>query len=162
MKAELITTKPIDIEIKGITLLSIEEYEAYKEHIKSVNYWWWLRSPGYDSFLAAIVNSDSSVYNFGYSVDYDRDAVRPALIFSRDSSNLNIGDILIIAGYEWTVISDNLIHCNDSIGKCPFRKYWKAPDANIYEASDVKKFVEKWATEKGILGKASIRNEQND
>lgn len=41
--------------------------------------WWWLRSPGSNSGLAADVYIDGSVYNFGDYVNYDYVAVRPAL-----------------------------------------------------------------------------------
>lgn len=41
--------------------------------------WWWLRSPGEDSFIAANVDIDGSVYTLGLSVFDDDVAVRPAL-----------------------------------------------------------------------------------
>jgi len=50
---------------------------AYKA--SNGNCWWWLRSPGYYSNDAAIVNTDGSVSDRGLYVSYDRDAVRPAL-----------------------------------------------------------------------------------
>lgn len=43
------------------------------------NCWWWLRSPGLDSYSAAYVSNGGSVYDDGDSVNYDRGAVRPAL-----------------------------------------------------------------------------------
>ena len=45
----------------------------------SGNCWWWLRSPGYTQNRAATVNDGGYVYGFGYNVDYDEGAVRPAL-----------------------------------------------------------------------------------
>ena len=41
--------------------------------------WWWLRSPGLSSSNAASVNYDGSVNDYGSGVNFDRDAVRPAL-----------------------------------------------------------------------------------
>ena len=41
--------------------------------------WWWLRSPGSNSNYAAYVYGVGSVIAYGYDVDYDIDAVRPAL-----------------------------------------------------------------------------------
>ena len=41
--------------------------------------WWWLRSPGIDSYEAAGISNDGSVYNYGVIVDYDLGPVRPAL-----------------------------------------------------------------------------------
>ncbi|MBO4418498.1 MAG: TIR domain-containing protein [Oscillospiraceae bacterium] len=46
------------------------------------NCWWWLRSPGSDSRLAASVFGDGSVDFSGFSVDFVNDAVRPALWIS--------------------------------------------------------------------------------
>ncbi|MCR5041315.1 MAG: toll/interleukin-1 receptor domain-containing protein [Clostridia bacterium] len=50
---------------------------AYKA--SNGNCWWWLRSPGYFSTHAAVVNYDGSVINIGSGVDIDNSAVRPAL-----------------------------------------------------------------------------------
>ena len=57
--------------------------------------WWWLRSPGRNSYYAAGVSSDGSVNDFGYSVgsvndlgiyvDDSNGAVRPALWINLDS-----------------------------------------------------------------------------
>jgi hypothetical protein len=41
-------------------------------------HWWWLRSPGFDARLAAIVYADGSVYHHGYYVVYAYGGVRPA------------------------------------------------------------------------------------
>lgn len=43
------------------------------------NCWWWLRSPGRDQNDAAYVNNDGDVNEYGYRVDDDSSAVRPAL-----------------------------------------------------------------------------------
>ena len=50
---------------------------AYKA--SNGNCWWWLRSPGNYSNHAAYVYVVGSVSAYGYSVDLDDDAVRPAL-----------------------------------------------------------------------------------
>ena len=41
--------------------------------------YWWLRSPGYDSIIAAEVDDYGWVYGYGCGVDIDDDGVRPAL-----------------------------------------------------------------------------------
>jgi hypothetical protein len=43
--------------------------------------WWWLRSPGFDSYFATFVNCDGGVdvYDGGLNVDYSSISVRPAL-----------------------------------------------------------------------------------
>ena len=45
---------------------------------------WWLRSPGYNQIGAARVNNDGSVDEYGYDVDCDNYAVRPALWITID------------------------------------------------------------------------------
>ena len=139
MKVEKIVkkTETINLTITGITLLSIEEYEACKDHIPPLKVWWWLRSPGYGSYDAAGVIGGGSVYYGGGRVNSDGVCVRPALQISNlESSHLKIGDEFEFGGKEWTVISDSLAICNKCIGERPFRKDWLAPDANSYEASD--------------------------
>ena len=41
--------------------------------------WWWLRSPGRNSYYAAVVYYSGWVYRHGFSVYYNYDGVRPAL-----------------------------------------------------------------------------------
>ena len=41
--------------------------------------YWWLRSPGYNSYMAEHIGTDGSIDNFGMAVDYGVYAVRPAL-----------------------------------------------------------------------------------
>ena len=50
---------------------------AYK--VNNGNCLWWLRSPGCSQDYAAYVLYDGDVYVFGYYVDIDGSAVRPAL-----------------------------------------------------------------------------------
>ncbi len=47
--------------------------------------WWWLRSPGYASDDAAVVNYGGSVIYAGYDVDYDLYCVRPAMWINLES-----------------------------------------------------------------------------
>ena len=151
IKAEKIikTTEPIDIEIKGITLLSIEEYERYHDLIPLHASYWWLRSPySYDSDCAGFVD-DYGIIDHRYVGDSGV-GVSPALICNLKSLNLKPRDIINFTGYIWTVISDKYIQCDDIIGETAFREDWKATDANDYEKSDVKKWLENWAKEQGI------------
>lgn len=147
---QIITTEPVDIKITGITLLSVEEYEACKDVIPRAVSWWWLRSPSahYVKYVAYVVY-DGWVYDL--NVDFGTGA-RPALQISNLASvNLSIGDKLMLAGRTWTVISGTLALCDDIVGETKFREDWKMPDANNYEKSDVKKWLENWARERGIL-----------
>ena len=144
------TTEDIELKITGITLLSVEEYEETRANIPPVHDYWWLRSPGYNGSSAADVRGDGDVDLNGNDVDYE-DGVRPALRISNlESSNPKIGDEIIVAERPWTVINEGLAIANKPIGACAFRKDWRAEDANNYEASDVKKYIEKWAAKNGI------------
>ena len=60
--------------------------------------WWWLRSPGRNSFSAAEVDCCGWVLRCGVNVCYDSDGVRPALHLNLSSSNL--------FSYAGTVSSD--------------------------------------------------------
>ena len=153
MEAEklITTTEPIELEITEITLLSKEEYEKAKENIQLLACWWWLRSPG-RSYYAAYVYGGGWVCANGIGVDYVGIAVRPALkIRNLESTNLQIGDKIQLAGYTWTVISGGIVLCDEAVGRTCFRKDWKAGDANAYEASDIKKWIRNWAGNKGIV-----------
>lgn len=138
-----------DIEFSEITLLSVEEYSSNENIIPAVNGWWWLRSPGDYQYYAALVYPDGSLYyNFVY---IGRGSVRPALrIKNPEPSNLSTGDKLEFAGKTWTVLNDGLVLCDELVGQTCFREDREANDANSYEASDIKEYVEKWAKENSI------------
>ena len=138
------TTKDIDLDVLGITLLSVEEAEQLPEGTRAIRGWWWLRSPGDYGDYAAYVYGKGLVNDIGYNVHNHELGVRPALIVNLDSSNLSIMDKIETAGHRWTVITDSLILCDDIVGFTAFRADWQANDANVYEASDVKKWLEKW------------------
>jgi hypothetical protein len=73
--------------IDHIFLLSIDEAQTYftdneariARDAAGTASWWWLRSPGYNSLLAACVNSDGNVIVYGIYVDLEDGGVRPAL-----------------------------------------------------------------------------------
>ena len=141
------TTRERELGIDVITLLSVEEYETCKEIIPRTACTWWLRSPGVRSGNAAIVYSDGSASIYGYSVNSDKVAVRPALaLYDLDSSGLQVGDKFNLFGYNWTVISDVYALCDDSLGDLCFRKDSKAEGANLYELSDIRKYIHEWLT----------------
>lgn len=134
-----------ELEITGATLLSIEEAEALPNLLRSYTDRWWLRSPGYKLYNAAFVNNDGFVIRDGYYVDCSIVAVRPALHISNlNSSNLKIGDTIFFGDKEFKVVSNELAFCKTDIGKHCFREDYQAKDANDYEKSDVKKFIDEW------------------
>ena len=110
--------------------------------------WWWLRSPGYDQNYAVYVNYDGSVDYYGGRVYYGDGYVRPALqLLDCYTVGYNIGDKFKFGGKWFKVISRDLAFCLEDIGRCCFREDYEAADANDYEASDVKKFVNQWFEE---------------
>lgn len=69
--------------------------------------------------------------------------VRPALGLS-NLETLQPGEKLKFSEQTFTYLGEGLALCDDFIGKYAFRENWKASDANIYETSDVKKYVDEW------------------
>ena len=135
-----------NISFKGATLLSIEEAEQILQNILSFGDWWWLRSPGCSIIYAAYVYINGCVNGNGLRVDDDYGSVRPALQLNLESSNsVSDGTKLRIGEYDFTVVCNgNYALCDTSIGTAMFREDWEAEDANIYEASDVKKYINNW------------------
>ncbi len=136
---------PVDIDITGITLLSIDEYEATKKNIPPLDALdeWWLRSPGNLSRRAACVRPHG-VDDLGRYVESHYIGVRPALRINPKSANLQIREKIRLGGFIWTYVSEGTLLCDSIITYMPFREDWRAKDSNEYEASDVKKFLEKW------------------
>lgn len=123
-----------------IFLLSVEEYEKYEKAIPEINTWWWLRSPGDYSDNAAYVHSDGSVSNYGYNVDIDNVAVRPALrISNQESENLKVGERFVKYDFPWIKIDENLAIAEVPIAFRRFDKY-----LNNYDDSEIRQFVKEW------------------
>ena len=132
-------------KFEGATLLSVDEArKLLSKKDREYSNWWWLRLPGYYQDYAAYVSTDGLVDCTGYDVDYADVCVRPALKINLESSGLTIGDTFSFGGKTFKIISDDLAFCLEDIGTHCFRKDWKTPDANVYEASDVKKFIDAW------------------
>lgn len=135
----------VDLEIVGATLLSVEEVELVPEFLRPYEGYWWLRSPGDLSDSAACVSVFGSVDYAGDYICGDYVAVRPALIIKNlKSSNLKIGDIIFFGDKTFEIISDTLAFCTTDIGRNCFNSDYEKEDANIYETSDIKKFVDDW------------------
>ena len=158
MQAIIIVKTEINLEIEDITLLSVEEADKVPEALRKLrdqngrNVCWWLRSSSYFDSLAAFVNLDGFVDDYGCGVSHDDVAVRPALtIRNLKSSDLELNDQILLAGRTWTVISDHIILCDEPVGFTAFRAERLAEDDNDYEKSDVKTWLYKWADKNGIL-----------
>ena len=135
------------LEITGATLLSVEEARQLDKEILKASSSWWLGSRGDYVRNAACVNGDNGcVLGLGRDVGY-RFGVRPALqIENLESSGSSIRDGITFGDHHFIIISDSYALCDDIIGECVFRKDWKAEDANDYETSDIKKYVDDWFT----------------
>lgn len=149
MKVEKIITEVEDLDIVEATLLAWEA-ESLPMRLRQYGNWWWLRVPNafrnyaLNSY-ASNVDSDGSVDYSGLGVQFSDVAVRPALkVKNLSFSNLKIGDVFTFGGKRFEIISDEIAFCLDDIGTCAFRKDWQVVDANDYEKSDVKKFVDDW------------------
>ena len=71
--------------------------------------------------------------------------VRPVLIISNlESSGLKIGDTFEFGSKQFEIISNNKAFCLTNIGACVFKRNSNALNANNYERSDVKKFIDEW------------------
>jgi hypothetical protein len=78
--AERISNNPyFNPEEKYSTAENAEENLRIQIEVSNNNRLWWLRSPGYDYFHAAVVDNDGGVIDDGYGVDYDSVGVRPTL-----------------------------------------------------------------------------------
>lgn len=139
----------IKIPFAGITLLSSEAYERYKEFIPPLRKWWWLRTPGLSSYFVSSVNSDGDLsYNL---VNSETGNIRPVLfVEDRWSNPVRTGLKIEVADHTWTAFNRCALICDDSIGMSPFRKKRSAEDANVYEVSDVAKWLNKWVEENHI------------
>ena len=145
VKQVIAVEKTQELEITGATLLSVEESEKLPIELRKYDNCWWLRSRGYRSDLAISVYSDGSVGEYGDSLDRSNNVVRPALqIKNLDITVFKIGDTFEFGGKEFKIISENLAFCLTDIGSHCFIEDLKSEDANAYEKSDVKKFVDAW------------------
>ena len=61
-----------------VFLLSLDEADEVDEDIRSIDSWWWLRSPGYHQNCAALVHNAGKLKSGGYDVQVEC-SVRPAI-----------------------------------------------------------------------------------
>ncbi len=152
-----VTAAGAGIEVTGITLLSEEEFREVQNCLpkRDLSAWWLRKARAGNSGVVAYVYKHNKV---GYDDTYDYAdcdlGVSPALIIANlSTSNLRIGDDFEWAGQAWRVVSDKYAQCLGIIGMHAFRFDCVADDADEYESSDVKKFIEWWAAQKGLVRK---------
>lgn len=132
-------------DVKGITLLSVDEYRYNSGLIPHINESWWLRTPGYYAHSAAYVGMYGSLSKGGYSVTVENMAVRPALLINSSSITLDYGDEFTLFDHEWIVLRTKyrnkyMAICKDYLFKDCFTK----SKGNGYNSSDIKKKIEDW------------------
>lgn len=153
------TTEKKDLKVTGITLLSVEEAENIPQtaKVRIRGNGWWLRTPAKDDFGAPADRFRVAVVSYDNWIHYDsvycsHMGVCPALkISDLKSSTLSIGEKFILAGQTWTIISESYALCDEVIGECAFCADYKTVNANNYEESDVKRYIEKWASDNGLV-----------
>ena len=137
----------MNIKVLGATLLSKEEYNANSDIIKEL--WqgvtWWTRSKGWEGDDYACIVS-TSLHDRGDVVDREF-AVRPAI--ELDFRRLSKGTKVSYAGETFTVLEDGLALCDGLVRMMAFRADRSAPNANEYESSDIKNWVEAWFSRNG-------------
>jgi len=149
MKVKKIFVSKLELElnITGATLLTIDEARELPERLKAYRNWW-LRSPGGYADFAAYVDYNGFIHSHGDYIRNNLNVVRPALIISNlESSEFKVGDRFEFDGKEFEIVFDYLAFCLTDIGQCAFKKSFKkdwAGDANNYEESDIKKFIDEW------------------
>ena len=122
-----------------ITLLTQEEYEQYADRIPLLTDWWWLRSPGFKSYITVVVDGFGLVNAISYNINdfYVGMRMRPVLR-TPDISHLSIGDSFIALGNRWIVIDNAMAISQDIIS---YRRY--NTKNNVWETSELKM----WLTE---------------
>ena len=123
-------------------MLSTDEYVKYKDRIPPFNCWWWLRSPGNNSNLAAYVYCVGSAHNIALSVTNRDNAVRPAIkVPTPESQNLEVGDIIFKYNFPFVYLGDNL-----AISEVPIANRRFDTKSNDYTNSEIRTFLLNWCT----------------
>lgn len=149
MQAEITILKEeqINVKIKEVTLLSLEEYEKYKDLIPEIDYWYWLRSPrNSTNGIAYVAPNGSTGYDY---CCHTSGTVRPALRIEVDNPNSeelvvwekimiknDMYSILDVKGSEVLLLSDGILG---------YRRF--DPKSNIWEKSELKEWLDNWAEE---------------
>lgn len=147
MRIQHITETDFDIEIKGVTLLSLDEYYKYKDLIPEVldfNFWW-TKTPVGIASAYAIDDVDGSVYEFGYGVNLNSMGVRPALLLKdKDFKLLHLKDRVLVDNCFYTIVDFNYNH-GFALAVCDkilYNNYFNDTDDNTWETSSLKNDLE--------------------
>lgn len=155
------------IKVKGITLLSKEDAiditgkiltgsapipkNILELHDGCSDYW--LSTASIRGYNYAMTVDSTGIMNApGFRVDASY-TIRPVLIVSNLMSRYMIGDTVEFGDPDltYTVISENKVLANFSLGQMPFRREYTAGDANDFEKSDIKERLDSWAKRKQLI-----------
>lgn len=143
-----------------IDLLSVEEAKKlppeilqckapknFDGYIDDENCCWWLRSTGYGSSRAAVVESSGAIEEDGIIVNCDIIAVRPLLKITESLLKTLPRKKKCYVKYlntKWIDISDYLGYPCLLKKKCLKKAHRFDSKSNNYEESEIKKFIEDW------------------
>lgn len=153
MKVNKLITQELDIQIDGVTLLSVDEYEAVKvsSGVNPLPEDWFLMPHDKRLPLAVGLFYDEYENRPVRYVEYpfERAEIRPVLIFS-GCPELKQGDRFVLFGKAWTVIFEGKALCQESIGSCFYRDMEDCEDGDpsrnyfLYENSNIEAILEGW------------------
>ena len=129
---------------ESLELLSIEEARELPKSVKKYADWWWLQSPGVNSYLVTYVSRHGGVNDIGNYGDSSSPTVCPVLkVLNLESPNLEL--------YEMYNVNNEYIGIY--IGGNKFLYKGKAihhrfdGESNDYETSEIKQFLDNWLKE---------------
>lgn len=142
----------MEVTISGATLLSREEYLGNMDIISTKLLWFWLRDGSKKEFDLASAVYYRDILGF-YEVESAFNVV-PALYLK--DSNLSLGTKITYAGESFTVLRNNTAICDRPVIKMAFREDYWSEDANNYDYSDVRGWLESWFGLNGNIAKTYI------
>lgn len=134
IKETVTTTRELNINLTGIKLLNVGEYNTCKEIIPNDNVYggWWL-SPSSDEDskgFVPVVTANGELCSVMESSDHE---VRPVILF--EPCGIKLRARFRLFAYSWTVISPTMALCDCSLAKCS------------YENSQVENYIKNWFKE---------------
>lgn len=141
-----------DLQIGYVAVLSVGEADSLPVSIKAIDSNWWTRTPGMGIGTVGVVYQGTGRIYLDGDVCSMVCGVRPALqIDNLESLNLGKYDKFTVGSFSYTVISDDMVLCDDIVGACPFNN-----DMSLnsdYDTSYLKQFVKDWSREQGFTQK---------
>ena len=150
---EIVATKEVEFDIAEVTILSVDEASRLKPEQLQTGDYWWLRQQNPDPNWVFAVDPHGNIER---STQKRYNGVRPVMKLT-NIKGLVCGDKFVAGLEHWTMLSDDLALCDREVGKCFFRASGGAYKTGTwYEKSDLKRWLENWALEKGIYTTAQL------